>query len=237
METRLIMTNTIDTELADFLGMGAQPVPVTHIQTPTPAADPLPFLAGISEDKPKSSKRKDYPALPDPDGTASMLGRRTLDLAESSEQLKANNKLLGDTFLPHWFKYASGKSEPESGMRLDTGSGAILCVASSRLLKMTTEKALDSVRAIFGGVEKSMFFWTFDLSVDSDNIPVANQPAFVGELRALCLKHGAKLEVAKELKPRPSFFTERHVRFDPDQNMEINRAMPLITSIKTKGVA
>lgn len=230
--------DTIDADLADFLGLGAPPATtITAVPAPAPAAtDPLAFLSGISEDKPKS-KRKAYPDLPDPEGVAANLGVRTIELSDAADQLKTNNKLLGELFLPHYFRYAHGRAEPESGMRLATKAGSVLCVATSKLLKMTSEKALDSVRAIFGGVERDMFFWTFDLSVDSDNIPLSNQAAFVAELKTLCANHGAKLEVKKEFKPRASFFTERHLRFNPDQNMEINRALPQVTSIKSKGVA
>ena len=222
-----MIATTLDTELAAFM---AEPV-----ATPQPSTAPPSFLDGISEDKPKS-QRSTYPALPDTDGTAAAMGQRSIELSDSADILKTNNKQLGEYFLPHWFRYAYRKPEPETAMRLDTGNGPVLCVATSKLLKMTTTKALDAVRGIFNGSADRLFFWTFDLSVDSDNIPPANQEGFVKDLRALCAQHGAKLEVKKEFKAKPNFFTERHALFTPEQNLEINRAMPLITSVKVKGV-
>jgi hypothetical protein len=227
-----MIATSLDTELAAFMAE-----PITHNPQPATTADgPPSFLDGITEGKPKA-QRSAYPPLPDTDGTAAAMGQRSIELADSADMLKTNNRQLGEYFLPHWFRYAQGKTEPETAMRLDTGNGPVLCVATAKLLKMTTQNALNSVRGLFAGdADKRLFFWTFDLSVDSDNIPPANQEGFVTDLRAICAKHGAKLEVKKEFKAKPNFFTERHVLFTPEQNLEINRAMPLVTSVKVKGV-
>src|SRR5437899_10028656 len=108
--------NDIDTELAAFLGDATAPTPTATTKGVTPP-DPLAFLDGIGESKPKG-KRKTYPTFPDEDGNAARMARRSLDLADAADQLATNNKMLGAHVLPFWMQYWNGKAETESGIRV-----------------------------------------------------------------------------------------------------------------------
>ncbi len=228
------MTTTLEKELADFLGEPSAPPSPSTPSSP----DPLSFLDGIAEDKPKS-KRKIYPTFPDPDGTAAALAKRSRELSDAAEELKTNNKLLGELVLPFWMRHWSGKADTEAGTRVLCDIGPVLVICQARVTKMTSDKALAPVRHIIGNRQDDLFHSTFEIKIEGDDIPTTSAPALVTELKALFTRHGAgkALKVEKQFKPYPAFFTQRHVLFTPEQNMEINRAMPIVTQVKCKDIA
>lgn len=235
------MISNLDMDLAAFLGEETAPTPPPRQTVPT--TDPLAFLDGMAEAKPKG-KGKEYPLLPDPDGRAAKMAARSIDLAGAKEQLDTNNKLLAELVLPFWIKHWHGKTDFESGVKVQTDTGAaVLVICQSRVKKMEGEKALDPVRSLFRRNDRDLvpdlFHWGFSIKIDGNEIPPEVAPALVKELKELFAKHGANkaLTTEKEYKPYPSFFTQRHVLFTPEQNLAINNAIPIVTQVKTKGVS
>ena len=202
------------------------------------AVDPLACLDDIGADSPKSGKRKSYPNFPDSDGTAADLATRIIELADAKAQLETNNKLLGEHVTPFYFRSCAGKSDVESSVRIACPSGAVLVTFKAQAKKMPDNSSAKQVAHIIGKHEAALFRHTFDLKIDGDEIPAAAVPAVVAGLKALFAQHGCTkaLKVEKQFVPYPSFHTQRHVLFTPEQNMEIHRAIPVITSVKTKGV-
>lgn len=227
----------LDPEVAKMLGLDPAPPPTATIQQ---SSDPLAFLNGIGKEEPKGAKRKSYPIYPDPDGSAARIARRIIELADAKDELETCNKMLGEMTTPFYFTHAAGKPEVESSVKVSGGNGNILVTFKEQVKKMKDATSIAPVAHIFNGREKEMFFHSFDLKIDSDEIPSANQPAFVAELTQLMARHGANpqkaLKVERQFKPLPAFWSQRHLMFSAAQNLEINRTMPVIVAVKTKGV-
>jgi hypothetical protein len=205
---------------------------------PAAAVDPLAFLDDINTAAPKSGKRKSYPSYPDNDGTGADLAARIIELSEAKAQLETNNKLLGELVTPFYFRNAAGRSDVESSVRVACPNGAVLVTFKAQAKKMPDASAAKQVSHIIGKHEAALFRHTFDLKIDGDEIPAASVAAVVTELKAVFAKHGCTkaLKVEKQFVPYPSFHTQRHVLFTPEQNLEIHRAIPVITAVKTKDV-
>jgi hypothetical protein len=153
----------IDPEIAAFLG-NPTPAPSTPPSTPAPAppaADPLACLEGITQDKPKG-RRKQYPVFRDPDGTAQALANRSLELAEAAEQLKTNNKLLGEHCLPQWFEHNHGKADPDSALKVLGTHGAVLAVFTSRL-----KRTVDADIGLINNTIRSQYAYLYTGKVDA----------------------------------------------------------------------
>ncbi len=210
---------------------------VPPVSVPIPTVDPLAALDAIEDNAPKG-KRKTYPVFPDKDGTAADLVSTILPLAEAKTQLETANKMLGEHVTPFYFRYCAGKADAESSVRVESPSGAVLVTFKAQAKKMTSDSAAKSVAHILGAHTNALFRSTFDLKIDGDEIPAAVMPNVIAELVAVFTKFGCTkaLKKEKQFVPYPSFYTQRNVLFTPEQNMEIHRAIPIITSVKSKGI-
>jgi hypothetical protein len=196
------------------------------------------LLGGISESTTKT-KRASYPVMPDPDGLAAGLAQTSINLAEAKDQLETNNRLLGELVRPYFFQYHHGKAQTESSIRVEAMDGkAVLVMLKNQCKKIETPSALAPIQNILGGREKDLFYSTFDIKISGEEIPTAALAPLITELKALFERHGASkaLSLKRDLKPRPAFFTSRHTLFTVEENITIDSVVPVITSIKVKGV-
>jgi len=69
-----------------------------------------------------------------------------------------------------------------------------------------------------------------------DLIPEAAAEEIIGELQALFARHnaGAALSAKAVFKPTKEFHTARHTLYSADENMEIDKVVPVAASVKTK---
>lgn len=217
----------IDPDTAALLGVTA----------PTNAPDPLACLDAITSE-PATKSGKLYPVLPDPDGTAASLARRSIELAEAEDQRKACNKLLGELVVPFFFRHWAGRADFESSVKVNSPAGPVLVTCQKRVTKMETADQVSKVAHILNGKEKDLFYHTFDLSIDGDQIPPAKVAPLVTELAQLFSKYGCGKALSKKrsYRPYPGFYSQRMVLFTPEQNEEINRAVPIVAAVKTKGI-
>ena len=60
--------------------------------------------------------------------------------------------------------------------------------------------------------------------------------AIIGELQELFVRHGAgaALSAKAVFKPTKEFHTARHTLFTAEQNLEIDKVVPVSASVKTK---
>lgn len=196
------------------------------------------LLAGIGEAKPKT-KRASYPRFPDDDGTAMMLAQTSINLSETKDQLETNNRMLGELVRPYFFTFYAGKTEIESSIRVDAGEGkAVLVTLKNQCKKLNVPSDIASVQNLFKGREKELFASSFDITITGDEIPERATAPLVTELKSLFERHGAgkALSVKRSFKPAPAFFASRHTLFTPEENMQIDAVVPVITAIKVKGV-
>jgi hypothetical protein len=75
-----------------------------------------------------------------------------------------------------------------------------------------------------------------ELKIKGDLIPEAAAEEIIGELQALFARHnaGAALSAKAVFKPTKEFHTARHTLYSADENMEIDKVVPVAASVKTK---
>ena len=82
----------------------------------------------------------------------------------------------------------------------------------------------------------AFFKQSFELKIKGDLIPEAAAEEIIGELQALFARHnaGAALSAKAVLKPTKEFHTARHTLYSAEENMEIDKVVPVAASVKTK---
>ena len=80
------------------------------------------------------------------------------------------------------------------------------------------------------------FKQSFELKIKGDLIPEAADEEIIGELQALFARHnaGAALSAKAVFKPTKEFHTARHTLYSAEENMEIDKVVPVAASVKTK---
>ncbi|MCX6970315.1 MAG: hypothetical protein NTV93_09205 [Verrucomicrobia bacterium] len=67
-------------------------------------------------------------------------------------------------------------------------------------------------------------------------IPESTAEEIIGELQALFARHnaGTALSAKAVFKPTKEFHTARHTLYSAEENMEIDKVVPVAASVKTK---
>ena len=93
-------------------------------------------------------------------------------------------------------------------------------------------------RALQGEMPARLQFFkqSFELKIKGELIPEAASEEIIGELHALFALHnaGAALSAKAVFKPTKEFHTARHTLYSADENMEIDKVVPVAASVKTK---
>ena len=87
------------------------------------------------------------------------------------------------------------------------------------------------------GDQGAQFFkQSFELKIKGDLIPESAVESIIGELQDLFARHGsgAALSAKAVFKPTKDFHTARHTLFSAEQNLEIDKVVPVSASVKTK---
>ena len=82
----------------------------------------------------------------------------------------------------------------------------------------------------------AFFKQSFELKIKGALIPESAAEEIIGELQALFARHnaGAALTAKAVFKPTKEFHTARHTLYSADENMEIDKVVPVAASVKTK---
>ena len=80
----------------------------------------------------------------------------------------------------------------------------------------------------------AFFKQSFELKIKGDLIPEAAAEEIIGELQALFARHnaGAALSAKAVFKPTKEFHTARHTLYSANENMEIDKVVPVAASVK-----
>ncbi len=75
-----------------------------------------------------------------------------------------------------------------------------------------------------------------ELKIKGDMIPESAVESIIGDLQDLFARHGvgAALSAKAVFKPTKDFHTARHMLFSAEQNLEIDKVVPVSASVKTK---
>ena len=113
--------------------------------------------------------------------------------------------------------------------------------APIKLVRSFSEKMNVSEPVSFSGSEMRLngsgpFKQSLELKIKGDLISEAAAEEIIGELQALFARHnaGAALSAKAVVKPTKEFHTARHTLYSAEENMEIDKVVPVAGSVKTK---
>jgi len=134
---------------------------------------------------------------------------------------------------PFYFAHHAGQMAVASSIEARSGDQTIRVGFSNSYRGTSDDSAI--VRAV--GEEGARFFkQSFELKIKGDFIPEAAVEELIGELQELFARHhaGAALSAKAVFKPNKDFHTARHTLFTPEQNLEIDKVVPVGANVNTK---
>ena len=215
----------------------------TKVQT-QPAAPVAPAagikrinLAGIATKSPASKTAKAYPVLPDEDGQVAALVEGILDKSEQLEVLEGSLEIDKGELIalakPFYFTHHAGQMAVASSVEARAGE-KVVRVGFSNSYRGSADDA--PILRVVGEKGASFFKQSFELKIKGDLIPEAAVEEIIGELQEIFARHGAgaALSAKAVFKPNKEFHTARHTLFSAEQNLEIDKVVPVSASVKTK---
>lgn len=193
-------------------------------------------LGGITTAK-TEKKGKDYPVLPDPDGSVSALVR---DISAETEQLDALEGSLAAkkgelTALARafFFEHLHGRHDIPSSIDCKNCDSNVLVTFQNRYKAAPDDGPI--VEAIGPDLAGQFFRQSFALKIDGDKIPDDKADQLIADLQTLFEEHGCSeaLTATACFKPTKDFHTARHSALTVEQNMAIERVAPIIPMVKT----
>jgi len=194
-------------------------------------------LAGIATKAPAARAAKTYPELPDPDGQVAALVGGILEKSEQLEAIEGALEIEKAELIaiakPFYFAHHAGQMAVASSLEAKSGE-KVVRVGFSNSYRGTTDDA--AIMRVVGDRGAAFFKQSFELKIKGDMIPEAAAEEIIGELQALFARHnaGAALSAKAVFKPTKEFHTARHTLFSADENMEIDKVVPVAASVKTK---
>jgi len=194
-------------------------------------------LAGIATKSPAAKTAKAYPVLPDPDGQAAALVEGILDKSEPLEALERALEIEKGELIafakPFYFAHHAGQMAVASSIEARAGE-KVVRVGFSNSYRGSADDA-PILRAV-GDKGAQFFKQSFELKIKGDMIPESAVESIIGELQDLFARHGAgaALSAKAVFKPAKDFHTARHTLFTAEQNLEIDKVVPVSASVKTK---
>jgi len=134
---------------------------------------------------------------------------------------------------PFYFAHHAGQMAVASSIEARSGDKTIR-VGFSNSYRGTSDDA--AILRAAGEAGARFFKQSFELKIKGDLIPEAAVEELIGELQGLFARHnaGAALSAKAVFKPNKDFHTARHTLFTPEQNLEIDKIVPVGASVKTK---
>ena len=94
-----------------------------------------------------------------------------------------------------------------------------------------------AVLPLLGDRTGEFFRQAFELKVDGDKLPAAAAQEIIDGLTELLTRFGCPdaLTVKSCIKPTAEFHAARHLLLQPEQNLALEQACPIVAVVKTKG--
>lgn len=207
-------------------------------------------LSGLNKKKSSGRGKKDYPALPDPDGQVEKSVRILCDTKAKLDQLKgtydaheAELKSLAKSFA---FKQ---RSSPGT-VKAYGNNGAVVSLSMQNRyygIDTTSEGAngdeienprVQALKNIMGKRFDDVMETEVSVSIDLNKFSEAVRQEVVDQLVSIAEMYGGnEAIVAKErVRPRSSFHLDRTEKFTEAENHEIDKALPMVVMCRAKGV-
>jgi hypothetical protein len=215
-------------------------VPPTPV---VPAAEAGPTPTGLKKlsfggiTKKKEDTKTAYPVFPEDPAVAELAARiieRQAQFDALEGALKTDKAEIKVLVSPFYFTHNHGKLEVPSSVSVRSPAGEVLVTFQNRYAKLADEKAL---LPILGERTGAFFRQAFKLTIDGDKLPLDKAQELLGELQELFARYQASdaLEVTEGVKPCPDFHARRHIALNPEENLALDQACPIVAQIKTKG--
>ncbi|MEA3207892.1 MAG: hypothetical protein QOE70_949 [Chthoniobacter sp.] len=196
-------------------------------------------LGGIIATSPKNTG-KEYPALPDPDGEVARLvteivaDQDALDALDASIEIKKGE--LRALATPFYFERNHGLHEIPSSIEARNAEGKSVLVAfQNRYTQCSDDGPLIE---LLGGERAGRFFrQAFELKIAGDKVPEAAVETLIAELQELFARHNASeaLSAKATIKPTADFHAARHSQLTVEENLTLEKIVPIVVQVKTKG--
>lgn len=189
------------------------------------------------KEAPKTAK-KEYPVLK---GDWGFEVDEMVMLNEKGESLIAQSKAieaeLKDQAIAQFFEQYHGKTDIPSSMKIEGIEKKAMISFTSRYKEVPVDDAetkaqVDALAGADAVQEK------FLIKIDGDLVPVGIQQSLCDELVELFSKHDCvdALSVKQTYTVRKAFHHERHTALTPSKNRKFNELVPMVMSVKKKGV-
>jgi hypothetical protein len=194
-------------------------------------------LAGIATTAPAAKASKTYTELPDPDGQIAALVCGILEKSEQLEALEGGLEIEKAELIalakPFYFAHHARQMAVASSLEAKSGE-KVIRVGFSNSYRGTSDDA--AIMRVVGKRGAAFFKQSFELKIKGDLIPEAAAEELIGEIQAIFARHnaGAALSAKAVFKPTKDFHTARHTLFSAEENMEIDKVVPVAASVKTR---
>jgi hypothetical protein len=208
-----------------------------------PAAKParlnLPKVA-----KPKAAG-KSYPILPETVESKELVSviRHEADEFDALKgSLDIHKAELGAIALPFYFGELHGRSEIPSSVIAKCDDGEVLVEFQKRFKQpdpKTTSFDLVAaqVEAAMGEHYGRFGRFGYSFTIKGDLVPAEHAPAVLEGIQKVLAQFGCEdaLSAKETITTTSDFHVARHTIFTPQQNAELDRVLPMVKQVKTKG--
>ena len=164
-------------------------------------------------------------SVPDEDGELAKLADYIAETGPLVKPFAGAKKQLGNEVLPYWFAYNSHKVDPASTLVVKGTDGRQVEVSVVNRYSRT-----EAVPPVVG----HLFRQGFKFEIDGDLVPAEVAQSVINDLQSVLAKHGCleALSVTSGYMANPEFHARRHIELSPEQNMELNHAVPAQVRVK-----
>lgn len=176
----------------------------------------------------------------DADGTVAALVTKITAAVEELDALEGALEIdkaeLRSFATPFYFQRNHDLHDAPSSVEARNAEGRNVLVAFQNRYAQCADDA--PVIALLGDERTARFFrQAFELKIVGDLIPEAEVEPLLAEMQELFARHnaGAALTAKAIIKPTADFHAARHSALTVEENLQLERIVPIVVMVKTKG--
>jgi len=206
-------------------------------ETPTPAVKQAFDLSALGKPKTTTTKKKgkEYPRVPDPDGTLAEAEPVFIERKEQLAAIKGSIEAMTGEFkeaaVPFYYELFNGKNAIESSVQI----GEKILLSFQKRYNGTP--ALADVEKLIGPDKTARLFQSgFQIKIDGFQIPDEFAQAIIERIGAVFAEMNCAdaITATAVVRPTPEFHTERHRLLDTETNKKLHELVPMTVAIKVK---
>ena len=172
--------------------------------------------------------QRDFPVLPDTDGTAQQLADAFLEAAAAETAAKGNKEMfrgqLIEKAMPFHYQATGGLADPPNSVSVFGRDGEVLVTFKDAYKKLDEPEILE--RVLGSELTAQYFRQSIEFSIDCDEVPERLVPKVVQLLRAMVAELGIPkaLKVKDKIVPTAEWHAARYRALTPEQNVRLEQA-------------